>query len=278
MSVTIGNSVTSIGQYAFAWCSSLTSVTIGDNVTSIGNYAFYNCSSLTSVYYTGTAEEWNAISIETNNTPLTSATLYYYSETEPTTEGNWWHYVDGVPTTVWTHIHSYTAVTTPATCTEQGYTTYTCSGCDDVYVDDYTTALGHDYLGGTCTRCGEDDPDYQEVATKGLVFTKNSAGTAYSVTGYEGDSTEVVIPAKYNGLPVTSIGYRAFSNCSSLTSVTIGNSVTTIGEGAFSGCSSLTSVTIPNSVTSIGRNAFRGTAYYNDESNWEGGVLYTGNI
>jgi hypothetical protein len=54
---------------------------------------------------------------------------------------------------------------------------------------------------------------------------------------------------------VTSIGNRAFYNCSSLTSITIPNSVTSIGDYAFAYCS-LTSVTIPNSVTSIGNNAF----------------------
>ena len=48
-SVTIGNSVTSIGDYAFAICSSLTSVTIPDSVTYIGDVAFCDCSSLTSV-------------------------------------------------------------------------------------------------------------------------------------------------------------------------------------------------------------------------------------
>ena len=50
----------------------------------------------------------------------------------------------------------------------------------------------------------------------------------------------------------------AFCNCSSLTSVTLGNSVTTIGGDAFGLCSSLTSVTIPNSVTTIGSEAFNG--------------------
>lgn len=45
----ISKAVTSIGNYAFGSCSSLTSVTIPDSVTSIGKYAFYNCSGLTSI-------------------------------------------------------------------------------------------------------------------------------------------------------------------------------------------------------------------------------------
>ncbi|MDB4404206.1 leucine-rich repeat domain-containing protein, partial [Akkermansiaceae bacterium] len=46
---TIPNSVTSIGNVAFRYCSSLTSITIPDGVTSIGRRAFYECSSLTSI-------------------------------------------------------------------------------------------------------------------------------------------------------------------------------------------------------------------------------------
>ena len=73
-------------------------------------------------------------------------------------------------------------------------------------------------------------------------------------------SGKVVIPesVKFKGVThsVTSIGQSAFSGCSVLTSVTIGNSVTWIGEDAFYGCSGLTSVHIPNSVTSIGYRAF----------------------
>ena len=84
--------------------------------------------------------------------------------------------------------------------------------------------------------------------------------------------TSITIPDS-----VTSIGDCAFYYCTGLTSLTIPDSVTSIGDCAFSYCYGLTSVTIGNSVTSIGRAAFYNTDYYNNNSNWENGVLYIGN-
>ena len=94
-SVTIPDSVTSIGREAFSNCYGLTSVTIGNGVTSIGYEVFYNCSGLKTVYYKGTAEQWGNISIGSGSSDLTGATRYYYSESKPAESGNYWHYVDG---------------------------------------------------------------------------------------------------------------------------------------------------------------------------------------
>ena len=149
-SVTIPNSVTSIGEHAFSYCTSLTSVTISDSVTSIGEYAFYDCTSLTDVYYAGSEAQWKAISISSNrNDDLLTANIHY---------------------NYGSHTHSYKAVVTAPTCTEKGYTTHTCA-CGDSYVDTYTNALGHAWDNGkvtkeptatetgirtyACTRCGE---------------------------------------------------------------------------------------------------------------------------
>ena len=76
--------------------------------------------------------------------------------------------------------------------------------------------------------------------TEGLTFS-NSNG-AWSISGYTGNSTNVIIPSQYKGKKVTSIGRSAFYKCTSLTSVTISDSTTSIGDRAFSDCTSLTSI------------------------------------
>ena len=103
--VTFGTNsqLTTIGGSAFSFCPNIESISISDSVTSIGKNAFYYCNSLSTVYYGGTAAEWADISIDsTGNDKLTSATVYYYTETEPALnedetayDGNYWHFVEG---------------------------------------------------------------------------------------------------------------------------------------------------------------------------------------
>ncbi|MCD7887489.1 MAG: leucine-rich repeat protein, partial [Clostridiales bacterium] len=80
ISATIPDSVTTINDYAFSYCTGLTSVTIGSGVTSIDRYVFNSCTNLTDVYYTGSEDDWAAVSIDSSgNSYLTNATIHYNS-------------------------------------------------------------------------------------------------------------------------------------------------------------------------------------------------------
>lgn len=149
------------------------------------------------------------------------------------------------------HTHNYNAVVTPPTCTEQGYTTHTCSSCGDSYIDNYTTKTDHSYINGVCENCGYDSN------VENLMFTLLADNT-YSIRGIKDkNAREISIPSTYNGKAVTTIGDSAFSGCTSLEKVELPNSITAIDAYAFRNCSSLLRLTIPGSVITIGENAFQ---------------------
>ena len=246
-SVTIGNSVTSIGDYAFEDCISLTSITIPNSVTSIGERAFYNCGSLTSVTIGNSVTSigkyaFYGCSILTSITIPNSVTeIGYYafygcsSLTSITIPNS----VTSIGEWTFGGCSSLTSITIPNSVTSiGGCAFYGCSSLTSVTIPNSITSIGDQAFRG-CT--GE------------LIVNCNipNASLATYSAFYNSKFTKVTI-----GEGVTSIGEHAFSYCSSLTSITIPNSVTKIGERAFNRCRSLTSITIPNSVTSIGGYAF----------------------
>ena len=95
--IIIPNSVESIYN-SFRGCRKLEKIVMPVSVISIPNQTFYLCYSIKEVYYMGDELEWSSISISENSAALKEATVYYYSEMQPTNNGNYWHYVDGVPT------------------------------------------------------------------------------------------------------------------------------------------------------------------------------------
>ena len=91
---------TSIEGYLF-YGRMLTTIVIPKSVTSIGVQAFDYCTNLTTVYYEGTEEDWANINIHSfGNGALANATIFYYSETQPTVSGNYWYYRNGYRT-IW---------------------------------------------------------------------------------------------------------------------------------------------------------------------------------
>ncbi len=123
--ITIPDSVIAINRAAFSKCSNLEYVKIGDGVTTIDIFAFdaiaFNSADIiigesvslikndvfrsynllgknSNIYYAGSEEEWNNITIYCLNA-MEKFTIRYYSEEEPTENiNNYWRYVDGVPT------------------------------------------------------------------------------------------------------------------------------------------------------------------------------------
>ena len=74
--VTVPEGVTTLPDQAFYRCTALETVTLPRTLTAIGNSTFRGCSALENIYFTGTSEEWNSITVGTNNIPLTKATLH----------------------------------------------------------------------------------------------------------------------------------------------------------------------------------------------------------
>ena len=239
-SITIPGSVTSIGGSAFEKCRGLTSVTIGSGVTSIGDYAFYSCSRLTSITIPDSVTSIGTLAFS-DCSGLTSVTI---SDS-----------VTSIGYSAFSGCHGLTSITIPDSVTSIGRSAFDdCSGLTSIHIGagiQEVSWLPSDVSQITIT-ISKDNP-YLATDSQ-AIFTKSNG--KLSVSKYISSDETYNIPSAVDSLSVTSIGSSAFYGCSGLTSVTIGSGVTSIGSSAFYGCSGLTSITIPDSVTSIGTSAF----------------------
>ena len=273
-SIEIPNSVTSIGEYAFRNCDSLSSIEIPNSVTNISDYAFSNCSSLGSVKipegvrsigkYIFSGCGLSSIEIPSSVTSIEKTAFWNCKRLVKIINNSSVNY------------------------------SFKNNGIHDYYDNGYSD-MGKWYLENTdiiVTEISNGTAIYKRpedrLFTSGKWNCENGivVGLADNIltisgNGMMGTDVKNVIDNlicksdKYkvkciinNG--ITEIPENLFLDCKGLSEIEISNSVTNIGYKAFSGCSNLSSVEIPSSVTKIGFGAFLGCNSLNNIKILEG--------
>ena len=210
--VVIEDGVTSIGNSAFFYCTSLTSITIPNSVTSIEPYAFYNCNSLTSI---------------TIPNSVTSIGNFAFSDCSSLTSITIPDSVTSIGNYAFAYCEGLTSITIPDSVTSIGaYAFSYCSSLTSITIPDSVTSIGN----GAFDNCSS--------LTSITISDRVTSIKPYAFS-YCSSLTSITIPNS-----VTSIENFAFSKCSSLTNITIPDSVTSIGSSAFNGCSSLQTISL----------------------------------
>lgn len=254
--ITFDSDITSIGDFAFSECKTLTSITLPNSVASFGKYLFMDCNSLVSIIIPN-----NVAEIGGNMFNGCSSLKDVILPNSVTVIGGG----------AFANCSSLSEITLPENMTSIGGSAFNgCSSLESIIIPQKVTNIGSSVLGGCSSlasiivEAGNTVYDSREncnaiieTATNTLIQACDNTVIPNSVTtiangAFSGCTfTEFTIPNN-----IITIDNNAFANNSFLKKVTISNGVTTINNWAFYCCYNLENVTISNSVTSIGDYAF----------------------
>ena len=246
--ISIANTITYIGDYAFAYNSALQSVTVPSGVTAMGDSVFCYCTALQSAVIPDTV------------TSIGEGTFNYCRSLSNVT---WPGALTSIPARTFSDCSSLTSFTFSSAVTSIGNDAFARTGLVSVTVHD-GVAIGSDVFRQCASLASVTLPSDLTVINSGLFGfcealteidipdTVTSIGQgAFCWSGL----TEIVIPDS-----VTYIGNQAFQGCADLASVVMSENIETIERDSFRECTSLTALTIPASIKLI-NYAFFGTPF-----------------
>ncbi len=295
-----GISVTSVGGYAFDYCTNLTSLVIGNRVGSIGYNAFDHCSSLTNVIIPNsvltigdhafdTCSSLTSAKIGNGVTTIGDMAFSYCTNLTSCVMGT---NVLGIGDYAFYNCTSLTNLVFPDKLIAIGDWAFGwCDGVDTIAIPDHVTGIGEFAFYGSgavlldignsatnipvsafanCTGLG-----YIRVAAGNPAYTGSADGVWFD----KAQTTLILCPALYIGsfvVPgtVTNIADSAFENCAWLTKVEVPRSVFVIWDHAFDSCSRLTNLTFFGDAPALGDFAFAHVGagakvyYYYGTSGW----------
>lgn len=234
--ITIPDSVESISDYAFDECSNLVSIDFPQNITYLEPRVFSNCTSLESII------------IPEGVTRIGGSALAGCSALSSVSLPESLEIIGGRAFSN----SSLQTINIPSSVSYIGYNAFQQTQLTNVNLTENTNLyLIDEYVFDGCKLTSFTLP--KNVTKIGNYAFRNCAFTDFIIE---------------QGSLLESIGERAFSNCTSLTSITLPEGLKTIGYSAFANCNSLTTITLPKSLQSIG-------AYV---ANYLTSIYYNGNV
>ena len=225
-SVSIPDSMEVIETYAFQSCKNLTEIVIPDSVTDIGSFAFYNCGLVKiTIPFVGAARDAQTMREQTFG--------YIFGDSYQEDRNTGFNNMNFVPQTL-------KQVIVSGSCAIPSDAFEYCKHIERVAIEDGVYRVG----ASAFLNC---------EALSGVSIADSVVDIGSSVFRGCSSLTEVALPKSNIGIPA-----YAFSGCSALTHIDIPDGTPSIGENAFSYCSSLRKIHIPNSVQTIGDNALSG--------------------
>lgn len=269
-SIQLPLSISSIGEFAFAYCDHIKFISIPTYVTSIENRAFYACTRLSAITLSPNLE---SIGVGTFSNTINISNPIIIPSKVSTIGGSAFSNCSGLfvvnPgnnyfTAIDSMLFDKSAVTLiqcptskrgiitlpPTTNTINSFAFAACKNLASIIIPPSVTTIGTSAFPGCSGTVSVENSNQYFSSSNGILYNIDKSTLIFCPSSKEGN---IIVPSS-----VKTIGRSAFSLCNKLKDVNLSSSITSIEDDAFAGCDSLNNLVLPTTLKTIGYNAFSG--------------------